>query len=99
MAHFEVRGWEVVAANLSGAAIERLRPVATRITPIGSDRYTIEMPLSHAPDRFVPELAALGATLVSVNPVRETLEEFFVQQIAQAGDARPEPSGSSHAHR
>jgi ABC-2 type transport system ATP-binding protein len=30
MAHFEVRGWEVVAANLSGAAIERLRPVHHR---------------------------------------------------------------------
>ena len=100
MAQFKVRGWEIVASNLSPAAIERLRPVATRVTAIGSDRYTIEVPLSHAPERLIPELAAAGGTLVSVNPVRETLEYFFMQRIAEAGQgARAEAAAGTHAQR
>jgi hypothetical protein len=27
------------------------------------------------------ELAAAGAALVSLNPIRQTLEEFFVQEV------------------
>ena len=100
MAQFKVRAWEIVAANLSPASIDRLRPVATHVTPIGNDRYTIEIPLSYAPERFIPELAAAGGTLVSVNPVRETLEEFFFQRIAEAGQgARAETAASRHAQR
>ena len=100
MAQFKVRAWEIVASNLSPAAVERLRPVATRVTAIGTDRYTIEIPLSYAPERFVPELASAGGTLVSVNPVRETLEDFFMQRIAEAGQgARAEAPVSPHAQR
>ena len=100
MAHFKVRGWEIIAANLSAAAVERFRPVATRVTAIGNDRYTIEVPLSHAPERLIPELAAAGGTLVSVNPVRETLEDFFMQRIAEAGQgARAETPPTTHAQR
>jgi hypothetical protein len=28
------------------------------------------------------DLTATGATLVSLNPVRETLEDFFVERVA-----------------
>ena len=94
MAEFKVRGWEVVASGLSPSAVERIRAAATRVTALGADRYTIELPLERTPERFVPELAALGGTLVSINPVRETLEEFFVQRIAEAGQgARAEAVG------
>ena len=33
---------------------------------------------------MLAEVAAAGATLVSLNPLRETLEDLFVQQVAHA---------------
>lgn len=85
LAEFRIRGWELVVANVSPAALERLRPVATRLTEISAGRYTVELPLTASPERLIPALADGGATLVSLNPLRETLEDFFVQRIAEAG--------------
>ena len=100
MAEFRVRAWELVVANLSPHALERFRPLATRVTPIAHDRYTIELPLSQAPERLVADVAAAGGTLVSLNPVRETLEQFFVNRVAAAGEgARAEAMEGGHARR
>jgi hypothetical protein len=33
---------------------------------------------------LIAELRASGASLVSLNPIRETLEEYFVKQVAAA---------------
>jgi ABC-2 type transport system ATP-binding protein len=80
--HFQVRGWELVAAQVSDAAAAALAPRAQRMTRVADERYTIELPLDPPPDRMLAELAALGGTLVSLNPLRETLEDFFVQQVS-----------------
>jgi ABC-2 type transport system ATP-binding protein len=85
LAEFEVRGWELVVSNLSDAALERFRPLTTSVTAIGPGRYTLDLPLTQAPEKLIPEIAAAGATVVSMNPVRETLEDFFVQRISEAG--------------
>ena len=100
LAHFEARGWEIVAANLPSEGLERLRPLTTRVTAIGPGQYTLELPLAQLPERIVPEIAATGASIVSVNPVRETLEDFFVKRIAEAAEvARVEAVGDQHARR
>jgi hypothetical protein len=52
-----------------------------RVTPLGGQRYALRLPLSVAPDRVVADLVSQGAELVSVNPVHETLEDFYVRQI------------------
>ena len=56
--------------------------VLVRATKLGEGRYALELPLSPAPDRTLAEMIGQGAQLVSLNPVRETLEDFFVQQVA-----------------
>jgi ABC-2 type transport system ATP-binding protein len=81
---FELRGWEVVVANLGEAVRERLRPRARSITPLAHDRYTIELPADVPPDHFLQELGAGGAQIVSLNPLRETLEDYFVQSVSSA---------------
>ena len=48
---------------------------------LSEGRYTVELPLDPPPDRFISEVSAAGARLVSVNPIRQTLEDFFVQQV------------------
>jgi ABC-2 type transport system ATP-binding protein len=100
LTEFEVRGWELVVANLGPAALERLRPLTTRITEIGAGRYTLELPLTQAPERVIPDVASTGATVISMNPLRETLEEFFVHRVqAAAAGARLDPAQEQRAGR
>jgi hypothetical protein len=81
MLAFQVRGWELVAGNVPPAAIRSLQPHTRRIVRISDGRYSIELPLEHPPERVLPVLTAAGATLVSLNPIRDSLEDFFVQQV------------------
>ena len=41
-----------------------------------------------APEQLLAELTAAGAQLVSLNPLRDTLEDFFVRQVAAAKNDR-----------
>jgi ABC-2 type transport system ATP-binding protein len=81
MLAFQIRGWEVVAANVRPGLLDILTPRATRTTRIGDERYVFDLPIEPGPDRFVADLAAAGATLLSVNPLRDTLEDLFVKQV------------------
>jgi ABC-2 type transport system ATP-binding protein len=82
---FEVRGWELVVAGLSDAALEYTKGLGLlRATALGEHRYALELPLSVAPDQMLSELTTRGARLVSLNPLRETLEDFFVRQVGGA---------------
>ena len=41
----------------------------------------LDLALEPAPEHLVAELTRAGAHLVSLNPIRQTLEDFFVQQV------------------
>jgi ABC-2 type transport system ATP-binding protein len=81
---FELRGWELVAANVSDVLREQLRPRVRSLTALARNRYTIELPPDAPPEPFVHELAQGGAELVSLNPIRETLEDYFVESVGAA---------------
>src|SRR6185503_1572255 len=81
MLEFQMRGWELVAANISGTLVSRLQRTGKNMVRLGDGRYSVELPLDPPPDRFLAELTAGGAKLISLNPIRETLEDFFVQQV------------------
>ncbi len=78
---FQARGWELVVSHVGDALVAMLESRAHRLVRISEGRYALELPLDPPPDRFVAELAGAGAKLVSLNPIRETLEDFFVQQV------------------
>jgi ABC-2 type transport system ATP-binding protein len=82
---FQIRGWELVVADLQPSALERIVPMIMRSTEIAPRRYTLEITLDHPPERIITELTAAGATIVSLNPLRDTLEDFFVQRVAAVG--------------
>ena len=84
-----VRGWEMVVANLKPEVLARVS--TTRTTEISPGRYAIELSLETPPDRVLADLVATGAALVSLNPVQETLEDFFVQRVAESGAGVPPP--------
>jgi hypothetical protein len=54
-----------------------------RATRISDQQYTLELPLDPSPDGLLRDLLADGAHLVSLNPIRETLEDYFVEQVAK----------------
>jgi len=83
---FTVLGWELVVAALPSSVLESLTPRVRRMTRIAGDRYSIEISSDARPDQMLAEVMAAGGRLVSLNPLRETLEDFFVRRVAQVGD-------------
>jgi ABC-2 type transport system ATP-binding protein len=88
MIAFEVRGWELVVSAATDGLAASLAARAQRIVKIGEGRYSVELPVVPPPDQVLAEVRAAGATLVSLNPIRETLEDFFVDQVSGAGAPR-----------
>src|SRR5258706_6362951 len=98
---FAIQGWELVMTGVPAAALERVRARARRILTIADDHYVIDLPPDGRPDEMLRELTAAGASFVSVNPLRETLEDVFIRRVAEmcegaraadSGGARP-PGG------
>ena len=95
---FQVHGWELVIDGLKPEVLTGLAPRLKKSTEIAPHRYALELPLELAPERLLPELTATGATLVSLNPLRDTLEDFFVRRVAEIGEgARTARKEGDHA--
>ncbi|MBI2187862.1 MAG: ABC transporter ATP-binding protein [Acidobacteria bacterium] len=98
---FQVQGWELVMTGVSAEALEQVTRAGqvARATPFGVGHYAFELPLTTPPDRVLSELTARGARLVSLMPVRETLEDYFVRQVAEAPRDRGLQVSGTHAGR
>ncbi len=84
LVEFQVKGWELIVGEVDGAMLARLATQATKVTEIAGGRYALELPGGAAPERMLAALTAAGGQLVSLNPIRETLEDFFVKQVNAA---------------
>ena len=85
---FRARGWELVVSSVRDEVLSRVKARITLATPLGDGRFSLELPLSTLPEQLIPDLVAAGARIVSLNPLRGTLEDFFVQQVRAADDDR-----------
>jgi ABC-2 type transport system ATP-binding protein len=84
MQAFQASGWELVMAGVSDSLAAAIAPRTRRSVRIGEGRYLLELPLDPPPERLLAELTSGGAHLVSLNPLRQTLEDFFVEQVTSA---------------
>jgi ABC-2 type transport system ATP-binding protein len=91
MLAFEIRGWELVIADLRPEVLERITGQLQKTTEISPQRYALELPLQVPPERMLADLTATGARLVSLNPIRDTLEDFFVRRVAEVGEGARAP--------
>jgi len=82
MTAFQNRGWELVVSDVLPDMIRQLGRRIVRAVELGAGRYTLELPVDPPPERLLADLTAAGARLVSLNPIRDTLEDFFVRQVA-----------------
>jgi ABC-2 type transport system ATP-binding protein len=81
---FRATGWELVVSGVSDAAVGALAPRLRRSVRIGEGRHLLELPLDPPPEQLLGELTAAGARLVSLNAIRQTLEDFFVAQVTSS---------------
>ena len=92
---FEVRGWELIVSGVTPQSLERHRSRVLRVTPLDAQRYSLELPLEPAPELLLRDFIAGGASLVSLNPIRDTLEDFFVKKVSgQTSDRFKEAAAS-----
>ena len=96
---FEVHGWELVVHGLTESALAHARGLGRilRATPIGAGRYALELPSTEPPEGVLMDLTAHGASLVSLNPLRDTLEDYFVRHVASAPGAPAAGAGEAGA--
>jgi hypothetical protein len=87
---FKIRGWELVVSDLTDAALQQAQRQGhvTGTTRLGESRYALELPLAPAPEQILANLVAQGAQLVTLNPLRDTLEDVFVRQVSGTPDSR-----------
>jgi len=81
MLALRARGCEMVIAGASPALAAALESRARHVMRISEGRYALELPLDPPPEQLLAEVTAAGAHLVSLNPIRETLEDFFVEHV------------------
>lgn len=81
---FELRGWEMVVANLDETTKATLEGRVTSIIPLSNQRYTLELPPAASAPQLMHELSAAGVDIVSLNPIRTTLEDYFVSLVGAA---------------
>jgi ABC-2 type transport system ATP-binding protein len=84
MLAFEAKGWELVIAEVDERVAPTAGPAIRRVMPIGAGRFALDLPLDPPPERLMIELAKSGAKLISLNPIRPTLEDLFVEQVTSS---------------
>jgi len=87
---FELQGWELVVANVDAALQADLSSRFSGVTPLSHGRVALHLPPDAEPERAIAQLRAAGAHVESLNPVRHTLEDFFIEHVR---DAAPRPTG------
>jgi ABC-2 type transport system ATP-binding protein len=83
MVPFRLRGWDLVVSNAPDAAMRELEQRGATVTRISADRHHVVLASDAPPDEAIAHVTAAGGRLVSLNPVRDTLEDFFVAQVGQ----------------
>jgi len=81
MLALRARGWELVIAGAGDALVASLGSRVRRAIKISEGRYTLELPLEPPPEALLADLTAAGAHLASLNPIRDTLEDLFVDVV------------------
>jgi ABC-2 type transport system ATP-binding protein len=88
-----VTGWELVMANVSPGTALGSQPDVVRVTSVSDGQFVIELRPDAEPERLVAALRVQGGRLVSLTPLRKTLEDVFIEHV-HARRAHP-PAGQT----
>jgi ABC-2 type transport system ATP-binding protein len=89
---FQIRGWELVVVDLRPEALAALGSRVSRSTEIAPGRFALELTPEQPPEVVLSSLVAAGARVISLNPLRETLEDYFLRHVRDAGAGARTPA-------
>ena len=78
---FTVRAWDLLLDGADDALAARLRAAGTTVNAVGAGRIQVHVPGSQAPEPLLQLASAAGARVLSLQPVRETLEDVFLKHV------------------
>ena len=81
---FEVKGWELIASGINDELQTQLAARVRGIRALSHGRFTIQIGADEHPERLMAELRAHGVGVESLNPLRDTLEDFFLKHVKAA---------------
>jgi ABC-2 type transport system ATP-binding protein len=84
MVPFRVRGWDLIVTGLNAAAVAVFTGTGATAREIADGRHHLILPEDTSVDDAMARLSAVGGQLVSMQPVRDTLEDLFVRQVSAA---------------
>ena len=80
---FRIRGWDLVVSGLGAGAVAELDAGGAVTRQIADVRYQVILPETTSLEMAIARITTLGGQLVSVNPVRDTLEDFFMARVRE----------------
>ena len=83
MVPFKIRGWDLVLAGMTADGAASLAARGAAATALGDGRYHVVLPAAASSEEAIALATSAGAELVSMNPVRDTLEDFFLAHVQQ----------------
>jgi ABC-2 type transport system ATP-binding protein len=89
MLAFKVAGWELVVAGIDPATLATLGAVVRGVAPMADGRCTVDLVPECEPERVIAAVHDRGGRLVSLNPLRTTLEEVFIERVKASQAAAP----------
>jgi len=84
MVPFHIKGWDLIVSGVSSDTRAALAARGATATLISEGRYHVVLPPELSSAEAVALVRATGGELVSINPVRDTLEDFFLAQVQQS---------------
>jgi ABC-2 type transport system ATP-binding protein len=81
LVEFSVRAWELLVDGASDALRAQLGTGGATLTDLGSGRVQVHLPGAMAPEPLLQLVSAAGGRVLSLQPVRETLEEVFLKHV------------------
>ena len=84
MVAFELKGWELVVSGMSDELRDTVAPRVAALRSLAHGRYTVQLGAGERPEQLMSELRERGASVESLNPLRDTLEDYFVRQVSNA---------------
>lgn len=81
LVEFTVRVWELLVDGADEPLRARLRDSGVTLTDLGNGRVQVHVPGAMAPEPYLQMVGSAGARVLSLQPVRETLEEVFLKHV------------------
>jgi len=89
----KIEGHEVILAHVSAEDAAALKDLCDEVTPIG-DRFHLRAGTSRQVEAVLSYSISRGAELISVNPIRPSLEEYFFREVTE--ESKPPGPGSEN---